>query len=292
METFFTFLLAGAVAIYSVRNYLRKITASKPPFTTRSAAPVRQQPCPRCRKTMEKGSAFCQHCGAAMAMWTVHQAAHQPVGDSAATPTGKAQPIINASLCIGCASCVHACPETGTLEMAQGKAILVCPERCVCHAKCVEVCPTQALTLAIGGVLQTLRAPYVRENFETNVDGVFIIGELSGMGLIKTAINEGKLVIDHLRQRVSQEQPVADTDLYDVAIVGAGPAGLSASLTALQHGLRYITLEQGEIASTIRQYPRQKFLMSEPIEIPLYGNLYVGDGTKESLLAIWREHHQ
>jgi thioredoxin reductase (NADPH) len=75
--------------------------------------------------------------------------------------------------------------------------------------------------------------------------------------------------------------------LYDVAIVGAGPAGLSASLTALQHGLRYITLEQGEIASTIRQYPRQKFLMSEPIEIPLYGNLYVGDGTKESLLAIW-----
>ena len=75
--------------------------------------------------------------------------------------------------------------------------------------------------------------------------------------------------------------------MYDVAIVGAGPAGLSASLTAQQYGLRYITLEQGEIASTIRQYPRQKFLMAEPIQIPLYGTLYVGDGTKEALLAVW-----
>ena len=287
METFLTFLLAGVVALYFVRSYLRKITASKASPNARTTAPAQQQPCPRCRKPMEKGVAFCQHCGAAMAMWTVHQAEHRPAGEPTAQSVGKPRPIINASLCIGCASCVHACPETGTLEMEQGKAILAHPERCVGHAKCVEVCPTQALTLAIGGVLQTLRAPYVQENFETNLEGVFIVGELSGMGLIKTAINEGKLVVDHLRQRLSQQQRAPDSDLYDVAIVGAGPAGLSASLTALQYGLRYLTLEQGEIASTIRQYPRQKFLMAEPIEIPLYGNLYVGDGTKESLLAIW-----
>ena len=172
--------------------------------------------------------------------------------------------------------------------MEAGKAILAHPARCTGHAKCVEVCPTQAISLSIGGVLQTIRVPSVRENFETNVPGVFIVGELSGMGLIKTAVNEGKLVVDHLRERLnSTAGEERHADVYDVAIVGAGPAGLSASLTAQQYGLRYLTLEQGEIASTIRQYPRQKFLMAEPIQIPLYGTLYVGDGTKEALLAVW-----
>jgi putative YpdA family bacillithiol system oxidoreductase len=190
-------------------------------------------------------------------------------------------------MCIGCGSCVHACPETGTLELESGKAILAHPERCTGHAKCADVCPTQAITISIGGVLQTMRVPLVRENFETNVPGVFIVGELSGMGLIKTAVNEGKLVVDHLRQRLGDTKAPAGDDMFDIAIVGAGPAGLSASLTAQQYGLRYITLEQGEIASTIRQYPRQKFLMAEPIQIPLYGTLYVGDGTKEALLSVW-----
>ena len=219
-----------------------------------------------------------------MAMWNVHRA--QQATPSPTSATGKAQPLINTSMCIGCGSCVHACPETGTLELVNGKAILAHPDRCTGHAKCAEVCPTQAITLSIGGVLQTLRVPNVKENFETNVPGVFIVGELGGFGLIKTAINEGKLVIDHLRMRLPKEKTPADPP-YDIAIIGAGPAGLSASLAAQQHGLNYITLEQGEIASTIRQYPRQKFLMAEPIEIPLYGNLYVGDGTKEALLSVW-----
>ena len=285
METLATFLLAGLITLFFVRGYLKKLTAPKPARSggepaTRKAT----RPCPRCAGPMEQGSAFCQHCGAAMAMWTVHQAA-EASPTPGEKPSGAAKPVINASMCIGCSSCVHACPETGTLEMEAGKAILAHPERCTGHAKCAEVCPTQAITLSIGGVLQTLRVPLVRENFETNVPGVFIVGELSGMGLIKTAVNEGKLVIDHLRQRLTAEQ--SGGDMYDVAIVGAGPAGLSASLTAQQYGLRYLTLEQGEIAATIRQYPRQKFLMAEPIQIPLYGTLYVGDGTKEALLAVW-----
>ncbi|MBI3664421.1 MAG: NAD(P)-binding domain-containing protein [Acidobacteria bacterium] len=194
--------------------------------------------------------------------------------------------MINASLCIGCGSCVQACPEAGTLELINHKAILAHPDRCTSHAKCAEVCPTQAIAMSSNGVLQTLRVPHVKENFETNVPGIFIVGELAGMGLIKSAINEGKLVIDHLKQRLQQETSGAE-DLFDVAIVGSGPAGLSASLAAQQYGMRYVTLEQGEIASTIRQYPRQKFLMAEPIEMPLYGSLYIGDGTKEALLSVW-----
>jgi thioredoxin reductase len=144
----------------------------------------------------------------------------------------------------------------------------------------------------------------VKEDFETNIPGLFIIGELGGMGLIKTAVNEGKLAIDHIKKRIDAAKPAAakpnranghagpiegksPQGTADVLIVGAGPAGLSASLSAKQLGLHYITLEQGEVASTIRQYPRHKFLMAEPIDIPLYGPLYVADGTKESLLSVW-----
>src|SRR5581483_5624637 len=199
-------------------------------------------------------------------------------------------------------SCADACPETGTLALVNGKAILAHPERCVGNAKCIEVCPTSALSLAFGNALQTLRAPLVKETFETNVAGVYIAGELSGMGLIKTAINEGRMAIDSIKRRLEAQgqwaPPTVDQSFsvvsaltagqpYDVVIVGAGPAGLSASLAALQHGLRYLTLEQGEVASTIRNYPRHKFLMAEPVDMPLYGSLYVGDGTKESLLTVW-----
>ena len=287
MDTLLTFLLAGAITLFFVRGYLKKLTAPKTARTSDPIAPQKSRSCPRCSQSMEQGSAFCRHCGAAMAMWTVHDAVAQSPG-SGDKPGGTAKPVINASMCIGCGSCVHVCPETGTLALEAGKAILAHPERCTGHAKCAEVCPTQAITLSIGGVLQTLRVPSVRENFETNVPGVFIVGELSGMGLIKTAVNEGKLVVDHLRDRLSSAGGEGQRgDVYDVAIVGAGPAGLSASLTAQQYGMRYVTLEQGEIASTIRQYPRQKFLMAEPIQIPLYGTLYVGDGTKEALLAVW-----
>jgi putative YpdA family bacillithiol system oxidoreductase len=282
MDTLAAFLIAACVTLFFVRGYLKKLTSGHK--AQPAAQPKKTAPCPRCTKQMEQGTAFCPHCGAAMAMWNVHRAQQTT---SVATPaSGKAQPLINASMCIGCGSCVHACPEAGTLELVNGKAILAHPERCTGHAKCAEVCPTQAITLSIGGVLQTIRVPNVKENFETNVPGVFIVGELGGFGLIKTAINEGKLVVDHLRQRLPEQKSPSDPP-YDIAIIGAGPAGLSASLAAQQHGLNYITLEQGEIASTIRQYPRQKFLMAEPIEIPLYGSLYVGDGTKEALLSVW-----
>jgi putative YpdA family bacillithiol system oxidoreductase len=284
METLLTFLVAGGITLFFVRKYLKTLVSKSNGSLNKPASTVQQRPCPRCGKLMEYGAAFCPHCGAAIAMWTVHLAMEQSAKPEGA-PAGHPRPVINASLCIGCASCVHACPETGTLEMSAGKAILAHPERCTGQAKCSEVCPTQAITLSFGGVLQTLRVPLVKANYETNIPGVFVVGELCGMGLIKTAINEGKIVIDNIRGLVVQSPPIPEA--YDVAIVGAGPAGLSATLTAQQYGLRYVTLEQGEIASTIRQYPRQKFLMAEPIEMPLYGALYVGDGSKEALLAVW-----
>ena len=297
METLVAFLIAAGVTFFFVRGYVKKLTAgtnnsARTGASTPANAPVSPaRKCPRCASPVGEGASFCARCGAPLALWKIHVAA---VMQSGAAGKEKVQPVINASLCVGCASCVHACPETGTLEMAGGKAILAHPERCTGHAKCAEICPTNAIALSAGGVLQTLRVPRVKENFETNIPGVFIVGELGGMGLIKSAINEGRLVMEYLKPRLTAEETSRGLQVvggksahYDVAIVGAGPAGLSASLAAQQYGLRYITLEQGEIASTIRQYPRHKFLMAEPIEMPLYGSLYISDGTKEALLGVW-----
>lgn len=290
MDTFLAFVIAAIVTMFFVRGYLKQLTlkaAGKQGPAQPAAGPVAMHPCPRCGKQIAKASAFCAHCGAALAMWSVHRAELKVGGDGPAQ--GKSQPAINASLCVGCGTCVDVCPETGTLELVNGKAILAHPERCTGHSKCAEVCPTQAISMAVGGVLQTIKVPHVKEDFETNVPGLYIVGELGGMGLIKTAINEGKLVIDHVRRRMHEAPPTTPLPDggFDVAIIGAGPAGLSASLSAQQNEMRYLTLEQGEIASTIRQYPRHKFLMAEPIDIPLYGSLYVADGTKEALLAVW-----
>src|SRR5262249_31525140 len=144
--------------------------------------------CPRCAKSISAESTFCPSCGAPMSLWNVHRAAVAAPANGQTGEKGKPRPVINTTLCIGCGSCVDTCPENGTLALMSGKAILANPERCVGHAKCIEVCPTSALSLAFGTALQTLRAPMVKETFETNITGIYIAGELSGMGLIKTAI--------------------------------------------------------------------------------------------------------
>ncbi len=170
-------------------------------------------------------------------------------------------------------------PEQGTHARVAHKAILAHPERC----------PTSAILRSGGGSPQTLRVPPLDENFEIHVPGTFIVGEPGGMGQIKTSINEGCLVADDLRRRIEKAGPRVPPELdeYDCIGVDAGPAGLSASLTPHEHGIRYLKLEQGEVASTTRNSPRHKFLMAEPLKMPLHGNLYIVDSTKESLLGVW-----
>ena len=314
METLIAFVVASAVTFFFVRNYVKGLAGGSSCPTPVTGAKTR--PCPRCGGAVPQGTAFCGKCGAPLELWKVHLS--EVAEGSQEGEKGKPRPVINASLCIGCGTCADVCPEAGTLAIRSGKAILAEAEKCVGHAKCIDVCPTSAITLAFGGVLQTLKAPLINERFESNVPGVFIVGELGGMGLIKTAINEGRLVIDHIRkathpdeESAQQATPVDGGDRFDfeakrpaqglnghgstgapdcpadVIIVGAGPAGLSAALTAKQCGLSYLAFDQSEVASTIRQYPRHKFLMAEPVSMPLYGSLYIADGTKESLVSVW-----
>lgn len=190
-------------------------------------------------------------------------------------------PIVNPGRCIGSSMCVKACPEQA-LSIVGGKAVLTDPTHCIGHGACLAACPAEAIELVFGTEKRGMDIPYVSPTFETNVPNIFIAGELGGMGLIRKAAEQGKQTIDTITQKKSPPNE------YDVVIVGAGPAGLSASLAAKHKNLNYITLEQEEsLGGAIYKYPRNKVAMTQPVELPIIGKVEMYDISKEELLAFW-----
>ncbi len=196
-------------------------------------------------------------------------------------------PQIDPTRCIGCGSCVAACPEMPVhqvLGMVHRKATLVSPTDCIGHGACRAACPVDAITLVFGSERRGVDIPHVKPNFETNVPGIFIAGELGGMGLIRNAIEQGRQAIESVSARLGRKRgPI------DVVIVGAGPSGISASLAAQQRGLSYVTLEQDSLGGTVASFPRRKLVMTSPAELPLVGRVKFAETTKEDLLAFWRD---
>jgi thioredoxin reductase (NADPH) len=193
-------------------------------------------------------------------------------------------PHINALECIGCGGCRDACPEEDVLGVIDGKAVLVHGSKCVGHGLCAEACPVGAITMMMAAPGRSADLPVLNEHFETSVPNLFIVGELGGVGLIRNAVTQGKNVVEYIASR-----PRSLTGGYDVAVVGAGPAGLAAGLAAKAKGLRYLLLEQGDAGGTILQYPRRKIVMTSPVELPLWGKVKLTETSKESLLDLWRQ---
>jgi thioredoxin reductase len=210
-----------------------------------------------------------------------------PGGGGGAPPRPHA--VVRADVCVGCGTCVAACPETGAIRL-EGKLAVVDRARCVGHAACVAACPVGGIFMAVGEAVHRVEVPLVDTGFQSNVPGIFIVGELGGRGLIKNAVNEGKLAVETIARELPPCEPRGDgeTEAVDIAIVGAGPAGLSAGLEAVRTGLSYTILEQGTVGDTIRKYPRHKILLAEPVRIPLYGDLWIADSSKETLLDVWQ----
>jgi thioredoxin reductase len=124
----------------------------------------------------------------------------------------------------------------------------------------------------------------VKPNFETNVPGVFIAGELGGMGLIRKASEQGMQAMRSIAARPKTSAPL------DVVIVGAGPAGLAAGLAAIDQKLRYRLIEQeSDLGGAIFHYPRNKIAMTAPVDLPVVGRVQFNEVSKETLLRFWQD---
>jgi thioredoxin reductase len=129
--------------------------------------------------------------------------------------------------------------------------------------------------------------PQVQPTFETNVAGIYIAGELGGMGLIRNAVEQGRQAVDNI---VTQLSRLGGTkDLLDLLIIGAGPAGLSAALAAKAAGLRYLAIDQDTLGGTVAHFPRRKLVMTAPAELALVGQMQFRETSKEALMEYWTD---
>jgi thioredoxin reductase (NADPH) len=198
------------------------------------------------------------------------------------TEPSSLHPEINSTLCMGSGSCIPACPENA-IGMIKGKAVLINPTHCIGHGACATACPHDAITLVFGTSKRGMDIPQVNPNFETNVPGIFIAGELGGMGLIRKTAMQGMQAIESISKLKGSNNP------YDIVIIGAGPAGLAATLSSMEKKLRHVTIEQEEaLGGCIFQYPRNKVVMTAPIKLPIVGTMSFKEVSKEKLLEFWQ----
>ena len=196
-------------------------------------------------------------------------------------------PVIDMNKCIGCGSCISACPEMPghqVLGLVRRKATLVSPTDCIGHGACKAACPVDAISLVFGTETRGVDIPNVKPDFESNVPGIYIAGELGGMGLIKNAIEQGRQAMDSIAKKLGKP-----SSGLDVAIVGAGPSGIAASLAAKERGFNYLTLEQDSLGGTVASFPRRKLVMTAPAMLPLVGKVKFTETTKEALLGFWQK---
>jgi thioredoxin reductase/NAD-dependent dihydropyrimidine dehydrogenase PreA subunit len=193
-------------------------------------------------------------------------------------------PVVDPNRCIGSGACVRVCPEKLVLGIVQGQAKLLNPLACVGHSACVTACPVQAITLVFGSAQRGVELPLLDPNFQTTRPGVYVIGELGGMGLIRNAVRQGRQAADHVVRGIRR----AGAGAYDAVVIGAGPAGMSATLRLMQAGLSVVLLDRDKVGGTIMHYPRAKVVMTGSLDFAIAGSVKRRTMSKEDLVELWK----
>jgi len=248
METLITYGIGGLICLFFLMFYLKGLKKKEA----------------RAREAVEKGKLF--------------------------SDGPKSQhPHIDSNYCIGCGTCTSVCPEGDVLAMVGGKAVIVNGHKCIGHGLCADACPVGAITMVMASPSMAADMPHLTPEYETTVPNLFIVGELGGLALIKNAVNQGRDCVDTIAARLKANMTAARPlpGVHDILVIGAGPAGISASLRAIEHKLNYLTIERDEIGGTVAKYPRQKLVMTSPVGFPMYGKFKKLQLSKENLLAFW-----
>jgi len=197
-------------------------------------------------------------------------------------------PMIDLDDCIGSGACVRACPEKDILGITDGRARLINPMACVGHGACMAACPVGAIKLVFGTATRGIELPKVDASFETSQPGVYVVGELGGMGLIRNAVAQAGQAGDAIARSGRRGR----AGELDAIVVGAGPAGLGSALALMAHGLRVLVVEQSSFGGAIAHYPRAKVVMTGTLELPGFGTVRRKTLSKEELLALWDDIRQ
>lgn len=190
-------------------------------------------------------------------------------------------PQVDVATCLGCYACVDACPYD-VLEVRRYVAVVARPDDCCGLTLCEQRCPNGSLVVSDGAPIDD--RPRVKDTLESvDVPGLYLAGDLTGLPLIRNAINQGAHAVREIAERQGRAR---DLDL-DLIIVGAGPAGISAALEAKARGLTAKLLEQATVAASIKSFPRGKLVFDQPLGMPMVGDLWLEESTKEELLGKW-----
>jgi thioredoxin reductase/NAD-dependent dihydropyrimidine dehydrogenase PreA subunit len=197
-------------------------------------------------------------------------------------------PVIDAQRCLGCNACVDACPYDA-LEVRRYVAVLSRPDACCGAGPCLPSCPNGSLSLVEGD------APSLGPRLSPELEalerpGLFLAGDITGGTLIRNALRQGVAVARTVAGRLGGGKVASSRrapGLWDLVVIGAGPAGLAAGLTASSLGLSVLVLDQAGIAASIRRFSREKLVLDTPHADDEQLPLFVGDAKKEELIERW-----
>ena len=134
------------------------------------------------------------------------------------------------------------------------------------------------------GTIESL--PEVRADLTTTVPGVYLVGDLTGVPLLKFSADSGARAVDAIAddKRFQAARKGRPAGVHELVIVGGGVAGMAAALQAKKYGLDYVLVEATQVFSTVVNFPKGKPIYTYPKDMTPAGELQLHAEVKESLL--------